>query len=222
MKMTYREVNHYAESLSSGLLESGFAPGDAVLSWLPSHIAEQHILQFACSKAGLVLYSLDPAQAASDPDGACGALEKALTDTNAVALFTLQAGNDVDYLRLCKKVIPETKLFDFSTGEQFFSPKFPNLRMPIHCGFDNMDDKYGFVVYKHLLLPNRATSSLLEGIEITDKTPLHGELVSGTEGLPAKGKTLSNDEVLKEKVWPEFSSILEKKYIEVPGTGVIF
>lgn len=218
-----------------------------MLSWLPSHIAEQHILQFACSKAGLVLYSLDPAQAASDPDGACGALEKALTDTNAVALFTLQAGNDVDYLRLCKKVIPETKLckliddlpflnymyfieltdellciVDFSTGEQFFSPKFPNLRMPIHCGFDNMDDKYGFVVYKHLLLPNRATSSLLEGIEITDKTPLHGELVSGTEGLPAKGKTLSNDEVLKEKVWPEFSSILEKKYIEVPGTGVIF
>lgn len=67
------------------------------------------MLQFACSKAGLVLYSLDPVLAENDSDAACAALEKALLETNAVALFTLQAGNDVDYLRLCKKVIPETK-----------------------------------------------------------------------------------------------------------------
>lgn len=94
--------------------------------------------------------------------------------------------------------------------------------MPIHCGFDRLDDKYGFVVYKHLLMPNGATSSLLEGKEITDTTPLLGELVAGADGLPAKGKVLTNGEVLKGKVWPEVSSILEKKYIEVPGTGVVF
>ena len=222
IKWTFRELNHFAESLSSGLLESGFEPGDAILSWLPSHIAEQHVLQFACAKAGFVLYSLDPMLPVEDKDLACEALEKALVETNAAALITLHAGNDVDYLSICKKVIPETKVFDFASGEEFFTPKFPNLRMPVHCGFDNLDGKHGFIVFKHLLMPNGATSDLLEEYgELTDATPLLGELVTASDGLPTKGKVLTNAEVVNGKVWPEFSSILEKKYIEVAGTGVV-
>eukprot|EP00814_Leptocylindrus_danicus_P008632 CAMPEP_0116005464 /NCGR_PEP_ID=MMETSP0321-20121206/1178_1 /TAXON_ID=163516 /ORGANISM="Leptocylindrus danicus var. danicus, Strain B650" /LENGTH=249 /DNA_ID=CAMNT_0003473891 /DNA_START=222 /DNA_END=971 /DNA_ORIENTATION=- len=222
VKWSFREVDHFAESLASGLLETGFAPGDSIVSWLPSHVAEQHVLQFACAKAGFVLYSLDPAQAVDDPDGACDALAKALTETNAVALFSLETGNDVNYLRLCKKVIPETRMFDFASGEQFFTPRFPNLRMPIHTGFDRMGDKYGFVLYKHLLAPNGATPALLADAAISEKTPLCGELVTGKDGTLSKGKVLTSDEVVKGKVWSEFSSILEKKFIEVPGVGVIF
>lgn len=218
----------------------------------------QHVLQFACAKAGFVLYTLDPSQAVDDPDGACDALAKALTETDAVALFSLETGNDVNYLRLCKKVIPETRMcksafgfvmnisftdftsfvlltcsilfpllclicaVDFTSGEQFFTPRFPNLRMPIHTGFDRMGDKYGFVLYKHLLMPNGATPSLIGDAKISEKTPLCGELIVGKDGGLAKGKVFTNDEVVKNKVWSEFSSILEKKFIEVPGVGVIF
>jgi len=112
---------------------------------------------------------------------------------------------------------------DFQCGEQFFSPKFPNLRLPVSCGFDRLEGKDGFVLYKHLMMPNGATSDLLNdtGISITEKTPLFGQLVSGPNGLPVKGKVLSSEDVMNEKVWPEFSSILAKEYIEVPGTGVV-
>ena len=38
---TLQHVNYYAEALAIGLLENGLKPGDAVLSWLPSHLSEQ-------------------------------------------------------------------------------------------------------------------------------------------------------------------------------------
>lgn len=41
LKYTLKHVDHHAMSLAVGLLESGLAPGDAVLSWLPSHFAEE-------------------------------------------------------------------------------------------------------------------------------------------------------------------------------------
>ena len=72
-------------------------------------------------------------------------------------------------------------------------------------------------------MPNGATSDLLNdtGISISEKSPLFGQLVSGPNGLPVKGKVLSSEDVMNEKVWPEFSSILAKEYVEVPGTGVV-
>ena len=49
-----------------------------------------------------------------------------------------------------------------------------------------------------------------------------GELTLGADGLPSMGKVLSNEEVFKAKdVWPEFTSILKKEYIEVEGGGVV-
>jgi len=93
----------------------------------------------------------------------------------------------------------------------------------VSCGFDRLEGKYGFVLYKHLMMPNGATSDLLNdtGIIISEKSPLFGQLVSGPNGLPVKGKVLSSEDVMNEKVWPEFSSILAKEYVEVPGTGVV-
>ena len=41
LKYTLKHVDHHAMALAVGLLESGLAPGDAVLSWLPSHFAEE-------------------------------------------------------------------------------------------------------------------------------------------------------------------------------------
>lgn len=41
VKFTLRHVDRSADSLAMGLLDCGLAPGDVVLSWLPSHFAEQ-------------------------------------------------------------------------------------------------------------------------------------------------------------------------------------
>lgn len=84
----------------------------------------QHILQFACSKAGFILYHLDPNPqlAKSNPEAAKSALGKALELTKANVLFTQEAGDDVNYVDLTTGVIPEIRIFDFAGAMPFFSP----------------------------------------------------------------------------------------------------
>jgi len=224
LKFTLQHVDSHADSLASGLLDCGLVPGDVVLSWLPNHFAEQHIIQFACSKAGLTLYTLDPSLATKDPGAAKEALAKALELTEANVLITQEAGDDTNYIRLVEAVIPETRIFNFDDGMPFITPRFPHLRLPIHTGFD-YTDKMGMIPLSDMLSPTKDLDGALKGTgKIVDgKTALFGQLEIGQDGVPTKkGKALSNDEVVKSGAWPELSSILKKEYREVEGVGTIF
>jgi len=183
----------------------------------------QHILQFACSKAGLVLYNLDPAQAITDPEGAKKSLARALEVTEANVLVTQEAGNDTNYVKLVESVVPETRMFNFGDGMPFFTPRFPHLRFPIHTGFD-IKDKAGMEPLKHMLCPADTLQDQLTaiGAKIDGKTPLMGQLTTGSDGLPQKGTVLSNEDVYKSGEWPTFTSILKKDYVEIEGVGVVF
>jgi len=184
----------------------------------------QHILQFACSKAGLTLYTLDPSLATKDPEAAKEALAKALELTEANVLVTQEAGDDTNYIRLVEAVIPETRIFNFDDGMPFITPRFPHLRLPIHTGFD-YTDKMGMIPLSDMLSPTKNLDGALKGTgKIVDgKTALFGQLELGQDGVPTKkGKALSNDEVVKSGAWPQFGSILKKEYLEVEGVGAIF
>lgn len=227
LKLTLKGVDYNADALAVGLLDCGLAPGDVVLSWLPSHFAEQHILQFACSKAGLTLYTLDPSTAITNSTAAKNALAKALELTSANVLISQEAGDDTNYIRLIENVIPETRIFNVDDGMPFISPRFPHLRLAIHTGFD-YSDKAGMIPLSDMLAPTEDVEGALKaagsaGGALNGKTALMGELVVGEDGVPTKkGKTLSNDEVVKSGKWPEFSSILKKEYREVEGVGAVF
>lgn len=198
---------------------------------LPPHsiwnVYQQHILQFACSKAGFLLYNLDsnPELAKSDPEAAKKALAKALELTEANVLITQEAGDDVNYVDLTTGVIPEIRIFDFGEGMPFFTPRYPHLRFPVHTGY-SIVDKEGMYAFKHFLVPSNDLDARLRDTgckELDGKTPLLGELVVGKDGIPTKtGKVLSNEEVFKAKVWPEFTSILNREYKEIGGVGVVF
>jgi len=183
----------------------------------------QHILQFACSDAGLVLYNLDPAQAITDPEGAKKSLARALEVTEANVLVTQEAGSDTNYVKLVESVVPETRMFNFGDGMPFFSPRFPHLRFPIHTGFD-IQGKAGMEPLKHMLCPADTLQDQLAaiGAKIDGKSPLMGQLTMGKDSLPQKGKVLSNEDVFKSGEWPTFSSILKKDYVEIEGVGVVF
>lgn len=222
VKFTMSHVNHFADALAIGFLDSGLQPGDKVLSWLPLHYSEQHILQFACSKAGLVLYHLDPSVAKTDKELAKKSLDKALEITEANILVTEVAGNDVNYVKIVESIIPEIRIFDFGEGMPFFTPRYPHLRFPVHTGFD-YEDKAGMVPLNEMLCPTGDITSLLGGAKIDGQTPLMGQLVLGGDGVPMEtGDTLNNADVVGRKVWPEFTSILMKEYLEVKGGGVVF
>jgi hypothetical protein len=227
VKWTLQHVNYYSDALACGLVDAGLQPGDVVLSWLPMHFSEQHILQFACSKAGFVLYNLDPNPelAKSNPAAAKAALAKALELTEANVLFTQEAGSDVNYVDLTTGVVPEIRIFDFGDGMPFFTPRYPHLRFPVHTGY-TIVDKEGMYAFKHFLVPSGDLDTRLRatgGKALDGKTPLLGELVLDKDGIPVKkGKVMTNEEVFKANTWTEFSSILNREYKEIPGVGVVF
>jgi len=223
IKMTLSAVNVNAEALANGLLDTGFVPGDVVLSWLPLHHAEQHILQFACSKAGLVLYNLDPDLPKTNPELAKEALKSALELTKANMLISLEAGDDVNYMRLVEDVVPETQIFNFENGAHFVTPRFPDLRMCLTTAFEHTSG--GFCLYKDFVLNTGDLEERLQGVGavVDGTTPLMGELVYDDRGVPTKiGKVLTNEDVVKKQAWPEMVSVLKKEYKEIEGIGVVF
>jgi hypothetical protein len=160
-------------------------------------------------------------QARTDKEGAKAALAKALEVTEANILITQEAGDDVHYAGLVQEVIPDTLIFTCSDMNPFFTPRYPHLRMVAQTGYE-IGENYGMEMFKHLLVPSGELENLLDGAKLTGKTPVYGELVMGSDGLPIKGKTLSNAEVIKAGVWPTVTSILKKEYTEVEGVGVVF
>lgn len=184
---------------------------------------EQMILQFACSKAGFVHYWLDPAVAINDPVLAKKQLAAALTVTKANVLFSAEAANDVNYVRLTERVVPELEIFDFAGGMPFITPRFPDLRMCIHSGFDR-DETKGWYPYRTMFVPSNNLETHIDQTKINGSTPLAGQLVfDDKEGVPVKtDKPLTNDEVIKKKIWPTFSKVLDRDYHVVEGIGAVW
>lgn len=181
------------------------------------------VLQFACSKAGLILYNLDPGTATTDPEAAQAALKAALELSKANILISQEAGNDVNYIQLAQSVIPELRIYDTSTGAPFVTPRFPHLRMCIQTGFDQ-DEKNGWYPLRHCIVPSDNLDSYVDVSKINGKTPLAGEFkLDAKSGIPTGlGLTLTNEQVIKNNVWPTYSAILKKEYHQVEGVGVIF
>lgn len=180
------------------------------------------VLQFACSKAGLILYTLDPALAITDPEASKQALKAALELSKANVFVSQEAGSDVNYVVLAQDVIPEVGIFDYSRGMPFVTPRFPHLRFCIQTGFDQ-DDKYGWLRLAHMVVPSNNLDQFVPPGSVTAQTPLAGHFVLDAKGIPTGlGKTLTNEEVVKGAVWPTFTKILKKEFHQVEGIGVVF
>lgn len=181
------------------------------------------ILQFACAKAGFILYHLDPAVATTDPALSQQQLVAALEATSANILVSQEAGSDVNYIRLVEDttVIPELRFFDYASGMPFVTPRFPHLRMCIHTGFDQ-EDKWGWLPYRHMIVP--APNNTLENYvtATTASSPLAGELrvVDGSVTAATTAKT--HQEVVQENLWPSYTKVLQREFHTVEGVGVIF
>lgn len=183
---------------------------------------EQMVLQFACSKAGLILYELDPATAIDDPEKAKKQLTAALALTNANIFISQEAGSDVNYVRLAEEVIPELRYFTYEAGEPFVTPRYPHLRFCINTGYDFID-KWGWMLLKDFLVPSDNLDTYVKLDALDAKTPLAGQFVMDADGVPtALGKPLTNEQVMAKGIWPTYNKILKKDFHKVEGVGVVF
>lgn len=168
----------------------------------------------------MVLYTLDPTLAATDPVKAKQALQAALNVTNANVLISQEADEDVNYVTLAEDVIPELSIFDYSVGAPFMTPRFPHLRVCIQTGFDQ-DDKAGWLPLRQMVVPSNNLDSFVTTPPTAD-TPLAGELEL-KDGIPvAASKVHSHKAVMQSNMWPTYASILNKDFHQVEGVGVVF
>ena len=180
------------------------------------------VLQFACSKAGIILYELDPATAIEDPIKAKEQLTAALALTKANIFISQEAGSDVNYVRLAEEVIPELRYFSIEDGEPFVTPRYPDLRFCINTGYD-FEGMWGWRLLKEFVVPADNLDMYVPAGSVHDKTPLAGRFVMDSNGVPtALGKPLTNEEVIAKEIWPTYNKILKKEYHQVEGVGVIF
>lgn len=180
------------------------------------------VLQFACSKAGFVLYTLDPSLATQDTTKAQAALEAALRLTKANVLVSQEAGSDVNYIRIAEAAVPELRFFDFGEGMPFVTPRHPDLRFCIHTGFDQ-EDKWGWLPLRHMVVPSNNLDSHIDTSLIQGSSPLAGSLELSPDGIPVSlGPTLCNERVHQQKIWPTYSRVLDRNFHHVEGIGVIF
>ena len=191
------------------------------------------VLQFACSKAGLVLYQLDASTAKSNPVGYNTALKEGLILSKANIFVTPETHEDQNYIELAQNVIPELTIFDTDEGQPFISPRYPHLRMCIHTGFD-YDDRKAFYRIHHLLLPAGTVQEWLLKAEleptttkpmtpIAPSTPLMGQFELNEMGVPVSvGPSLTNEQVIEQKAWDTYCKILDKEFHDIKGVGVVF
>jgi len=224
-KWSLSHVDYYSEALAIGLLENGLQPGDKVLSWLPLHFSESMVLQFSCSKAGFILYHLDPAMAVEDPDLAKEALSAALDISEANVFVSQEAGSDVNYVRLATEVVPALAIFDFNNGFPFVTPDYPHLRLPIHTGFDQ-EGKLAWFPLKQMVVPSGNLQEFIGGDESVLKgdTPLMGSFTYDSDGVPVglEPDILTNEQVYQSKMWPTYTAILDKQFHVVEGVGNVW
>jgi hypothetical protein len=180
------------------------------------------ILQFSCSKAGLVLYNLDPTVAVEDPSKAKEIIKEALTLTKANIYISFEAANDVNYIRLFESIVPELSYFDISSGMPFLTPRYPDLRMCFHTGMDQ-NQKWGWMPIHVMSVPSNNLKDYIDFKLIHHDTPLAGQFIYDANGIPIKlDKTLTNAEVYNTKHWSTYCKILERQFHVVDGVGVKF
>ena len=189
---------------------------------MPCSLLLQMVLQFACSKAGFILYELDPMTAVVDPAKAKEQLAAALAVTQANVLISQEAGSDVNYIRLAEAVIPELRIFTYEEGMPFVTPQYPDLRFCVHTGYEQ-EGKWGWLLLKHMVVPSDNLDVHVDTASLTGATPLAGRFVVDKNGIPTGvDKPLTNDEVIQKGIWPTYNKILEKQFHKVEGVGVIF
>ncbi|CAM9729327.1 unnamed protein product [Choristocarpus tenellus] len=215
LKWTRSDVKKHTEALACGLLELGckatfpfppptpelHQPGDTVAVWLPE-CSEKHIAQLAAARVGMVVAEVDPTLTSADAVG------KVLEESGATVVLL-----EDKMISSLSEAVPELRHYSTSSGLPFRSARFPALRLCLHTGFDREPALHNF---RSVLLyqPSPSPLTLVDG-KVKGNLPLFTEYTAGKGGVPIKGATLSQNEVLETGKWETVGAILSKTYTEV-------
>jgi len=180
---SWRELAARVESLASGLLALGLAPGERIGIWSPN-CAEWTLTQFAAARLGLVLVTINPAYRRSE-------VAYTLNKVGVKVLVAAERFKTSDYVVMMEDLAPEVRS---SSAGALEAPAFPQLQTLIKIG---EGARPGWLEFDAVA----AGRSDLEGdvakvcAALDPRAAINIQFTSGTTGSP-KGATLSHRNIL--------------------------
>jgi len=180
IRWTYQQYKEQVDAFAAGLIELGLKPGERIGIWSQNK-AEWAVVQFATSKAGLILVNINPAYRSSE-------LEYALNKSGCVALVTSPEFKSSNYIDILHKIAPE--ITTCAAGE-LVSKRLPALRTLIRLGDEKTAGMHNYADVMSMGTDNaRASMQTLAG-QLQFDDAINIQFTSGTTGSP-KGATLSH------------------------------
>jgi fatty-acyl-CoA synthase len=184
LRVSYQQFNAAVDHVAKALLGLGIKKGDHVAIWA-TNWPKWILLQFATARVGAVMVLINPAYRTSE-------LSYVLDQSDAVALFVLDAFRGSDYFAMVNQVVPE--LAGSRPGE-LQAAEFPRLRHVVSLSPTQTAGMWSWTAFSHLgeTITNADLKDRESQLSPTD--PLNVQYTSGTTGFP-KGAMLTHRNLL--------------------------
>lgn len=183
-RWTWRQFWDDVEATARGLIAMGIQPGEHVAIWA-TNVPQWVLLQFATARLGAVLVTINPAYRPYE-------LQYVLRQSDAVALFLVDAFKTSDYFAMLREVCPEV---DQGQQGRVHCPAFPKLRAVVAV---QGHPPAGLLTWEAMVaggaeVPADRLAALEAGLD--PRQPINIQYTSGTTGFP-KAAMLSHRNLL--------------------------
>jgi fatty-acyl-CoA synthase len=184
LRVSFRQFDAQVDRVAKALLGLGIQKGDHVAVWA-TNWPKWILLQFATARVGAVMVLINPAYRTAE-------LSYVLKQSDAVALFLLDAFRGSDYFAMVNQVVPELA---GSQPGKLEASEFPRLRHVVSMSPMQTAGMWSWSAFSQLGETVRDSDLKAREAQLSPRDALNVQYTSGTTGFP-KGAMLTHRNLL--------------------------